>query len=155
MAPTNTSLHAKLCLLQCISKYTGPKDIDGKRHEQSLKALELRRAFTNQISYLCDGWKDGTTVTGSFLQSLENGNVLWVASNEGVGAKVLEFLNWAVLEVLRAVTDKSRANGEIELLNRAVALASDRLEFYRYQMCRFGEECLKYLIQCQGGDANG
>ncbi|KAK7926545.1 hypothetical protein PG985_003543 [Apiospora marii] len=145
----NTSLHSKLCLLQCISKYTGPKDIDSKRHEPSLEPIELRRAFTNQVSYLCDGRKDGTTVTGCFVQASGNENVLWVASNEGVEQNVRTFLEWMILEVLRVVTNESRNYYEEKLLVRAVALAADRLRFYQRKMCDFAKGCINSLTHCR------
>ncbi|KAK8129029.1 hypothetical protein PG984_010137 [Apiospora sp. TS-2023a] len=57
-------------------------------------------------------------------------------------------------EVLRVVTNESRKEDEKRLLKRAVALASDRLQFYRGQMRSFADECLNYLKQHQGRDAN-
>lgn len=48
---------------------------------------------------------------------------------------------------LKGVTKDSRKAVEEELLDKATALASDRMEFYKDQLLRYAKECLKQLRQ--------
>ncbi|KAK6853826.1 hypothetical protein PG995_010638 [Apiospora arundinis] len=92
-------LYKKLHLLQCISKYTAPREPVSQEQQQNLDKQELRRSFTDQIAYLCDGSKDGSTTTAVFLQDGKMRNhTLWFATNETMirfADVCLERLKWS------------------------------------------------------------
>ncbi|KAK8010083.1 hypothetical protein PG990_009048 [Apiospora arundinis] len=149
-------LYKKLHLLQCISKYTAPREPVSQEQQQNLDKQELRRSFTDQIAYLCDGSKDGSTTTAVFLQDGKMRNhTLWFATNETVDPRIRHFLEWVIGEALKNITKKSRESIEKDLLDRSTAIASNRIEFYRKQMILFAGECLKQLIWSNGSAPSG
>ncbi|KAK7435078.1 hypothetical protein Landi51_13192 [Colletotrichum acutatum] len=91
---------------------------------------DVRRRFLKNLAFLCDYRKGGSTATAIAVENRYDCYVFWVASNEGAGDKVVEFLE-DVLKTLRMfcepINELDRATTEEALLVRCTAFASGRL----------------------------
>ncbi|PMD67018.1 uncharacterized protein K444DRAFT_510514, partial [Hyaloscypha bicolor E] len=61
---------------------------------------ELRRSFMDKLAYICDFKKGGSTATALALQKTYQGATFWIATNETVKLKVIEFLQ-QILQLLK------------------------------------------------------
>ena len=90
---------------------------------------ELRRSFVDKLAYICDFKKGGNTVTALALQKTYQGVTFWIAANETVKPKVLEFLQ-RVLQSLKNAGGISRESIAMQLLALVVSFNLERLDYY-------------------------
>ncbi|KAF4773046.1 hypothetical protein HER10_EVM0001360 [Colletotrichum scovillei] len=120
-------LYEALVLLSIIRPIGGPHIVS---QLGTYTTQGVQRRFFKNLAFLCDYKKGGSTATAIAVEDCYDCYVFWVASNEGAGDKVVDFLE-DVLKILRmfceSINDMDRATAEEALLVRCTALASDRL----------------------------
>lgn len=120
-------LYEALSLLFIIRPIGGPHVVS---QLGNYTTQDVRRRFLKNLAFLCDYKKGGSTATAIAVENCYDCYVFWVASNEGAGDKVVDFLK-DVLNSLRMfcepINELDRATAEEVLLVRCTAFASDRL----------------------------
>ncbi|EXF73214.1 hypothetical protein CFIO01_05574 [Colletotrichum fioriniae PJ7] len=120
-------LYEALSLLFIIRPIGGPHVVS---QLGNYTVQDVRRRFLKNLAFLCDYKKGGSTATAIAVENCYDCYVFWVASNEGAGDKVVDFLK-DVLNSLRMfcepINELDRATAEEVLLVRCTAFASDRL----------------------------
>jgi hypothetical protein len=158
--PTKSELEfsTKLMLYAVLEPYRG---VHGEREmaedfgDPSLRSMvELRHDFLDKLSYLCDIEKNGSTTSAAALQQILGGVNLWIAANEGIKDKVFDFVEWVVCE-LKEVTKANHGDVERAILQKAVALAWQRMSFYRQRMLILVEQCRQVLKPVAAADSGG
>lgn len=93
-------------------------------------ATELRRSFMDQLAYICDFKRGGSTVTALALQQTPQGVTFWLAANDTVKQRVMYFLQ-EILTVLKNMKDGvTKESIEAQLLNRIISFNKERLDYY-------------------------
>ncbi|KAK1457510.1 hypothetical protein CMEL01_15990 [Colletotrichum melonis] len=120
-------LYEALLLLFIIRPIVGPHVVS---QLGTYTTQDVQRRFFKNLAFLCDYRKGGRTATAIAVENRYDCYVFWVASNEGAGDKVVDFLG-DVLKTLRMfcepINELDRATAEEALLVRCTAFASDRL----------------------------
>lgn len=111
---------------------------------------ELRRSFVDKLAYICDFKKGGSTVTALALQKTYQGVVFWLAANETVKPKVIDFLT-RVLQLLKKLEgEASRKGTETQLLALIVPFNKDRLDYYWSALLKDLPLCVERLEVLEG-----
>jgi hypothetical protein len=129
--------YPQLLLFKILASFKGQPT---PRHASANAIQERRRKFLDSFSYLCDTEKGGATVTAAALQRLLNGNILWLAANEGVRPDIKDYA-FEMLERLKGVRLADRKIVEDEILSLAIQKGTQRIEFYKEKMRKFAVEC--------------
>ncbi|KAI3558697.1 hypothetical protein CABS01_05363 [Colletotrichum abscissum] len=120
-------LYEALLLLFIIRPIVGPHVVS---QLGTYTTQDVQRRFFKNLAFLCDYRKGGRTATAIAVENRYDCYVFWVASNEGAGDKVVDFLE-DVLKTLRMfrepINELDRATAEVALVVRCTAFASDRL----------------------------
>lgn len=103
----------------------------------------------DKLAYVCDFKKGGSTVTALALQKTYQGVTFWVAANDTVKPRVMDFLQ-QILQLLKNVNSSSRANTESQLLSLVVAFNGDRLDYYWNTLSRDLPTCMDRLSGLEG-----
>lgn len=113
-----------------------------------LQLRELRRAFLDQLAYVCDYIKGGDTVTAMALEARPSGITFWVASNIAPSARTISFLQ-GILNTLRSLafsrSEHSRTIVEDEIAQRCIDFNLKRVEAYQTLMQKPLQQCLATL----------
>lgn len=110
---------------------------------------ELRRSFVEKLAYLCDFKKGGSTVTALAIQKTYQGVVFWLAANESVKPKVVDFLK-RILQLLKTVEVKAKKATEAELLALIVPFNKERLKWYWSALQKELPRCITRLEALEG-----
>ena len=110
---------------------------------------KLRRSFTDGIAYICAYEKGSRRVTAAALEKTPQGLKVWLAANENIGEKVIQFLEKVLSDIQRIaqLNDKESREWEGEqtvedLTSRIVAFNAPRIQTYYEQVSR------KYATAC-------
>jgi hypothetical protein len=155
----------KLLLYSLLNSY---RDILQDRHSVTAgdveagrkSTTELRRSFLDSVSYLCDNTKHGGTVTAAALrrdgnhQMISHSSTLYLAANEGIQPPVQRFARYLPY-ALGNVNSKNFEQIEGNVLDGAIALATERIAFYKWRLTVFVDRCLTDLKPQATGDNNG
>ncbi|KAJ0315631.1 hypothetical protein COL5a_011943 [Colletotrichum fioriniae] len=111
-------LYEALSLLFIIRPIGGPHVVS---QLGNYTTQDVRRRFLKNLAFLCDYKKGGSTATAIAVENCYDCYVFWVASNEGAGDKVVDFLK-DVLNSLRMfcepINELDRATAEEVLILR-------------------------------------
>ncbi|KIN09150.1 hypothetical protein OIDMADRAFT_109644, partial [Oidiodendron maius Zn] len=118
------------------------------RDPSDMQLRELRRAFLDQLAYVCDNIKGGDTVTAIALEAQPSGAIFWVASNNGVSTRTTGFLD-RVLCSLQSIsvcqTESARSTTEAELFQMCIKFGIRRVKAYQALLRKPLQQCLKNL----------
>jgi hypothetical protein len=130
ISPTvERQFHESQLLLYVLEKVRGEHKKRQNYHgELDQGETELRRSFVDKLAYICDFKKGGSTVTALALQKTYQGVTFWIAANETVKLKVIEFLQ-KILQLLKNVDSTSRETAETQLLALVVPFNKERLDY--------------------------
>ncbi|KAF4630477.1 hypothetical protein G7Y89_g7669 [Cudoniella acicularis] len=139
-------------LLYVLEKVRGEHKKRQNYHgELDQDETELRRSFIDQLAYICDFKKGGSTVTALALQKTYQGVIFWLAANETVKPKVIDFLR-RVFQLLKKVEDgASRKTTETQVLALIVPFNKDRLDYYWSALSRYLPLCVQRLEVLEDG----
>ena len=117
-------------LLYVLEKVRGEHKKRQNYHgELDQDETELRRSFVDKLAYICDFKKGGSTVAALALRKTYQGVIFWLAANETIKPKVIDFLR-RVLQLLKKVeVGASRKATETQLLALIVPFNKDRLDY--------------------------
>ena len=138
-------------LLYVLEKVRGEHKKRQNYHgELDQDETELRRSFIDKLAYICDFKKGGSTVTALALQKTYQGVIFWLAANETVKPKVIDFLR-LVLQLLKKVeVGASRKATETQLLALIVPFNKDRLDYYWSALSKYLPLCIERLEVLEG-----
>jgi hypothetical protein len=138
-------------LLYMLGKVRGEHQKRQNYHgELDQDETELRRSFVDKLAYICDFKKGGSTVTALALQKTYQVVIFWLAANETVKPKVIEFLR-RVLQILKKVeAEASRKATETRLLALMVPFNKDRLDYYWSALLKDRPLCVEHLEVLEG-----
>ncbi|PMD19081.1 hypothetical protein NA56DRAFT_214524 [Hyaloscypha hepaticicola] len=133
-------------LLYVLEKVRGEHKKRQNYHgELDQDETELRRSFVDKLAYICDFKKGGSTVTALALQKTYQGVIFWLAANETVKSKVIDFLR-QVLRLLKKVEGSaSRKATETQLLALVVPFNQERLDYYWSALSKYLPLCIERL----------
>ncbi|ORY68307.1 uncharacterized protein BCR38DRAFT_481788 [Pseudomassariella vexata] len=89
-----------------------------------------RRDFLENLSYLCDHTKGGSTTTAIGLEERDDCYVFWVAHNEQKSSKIMPFVE-SVLEDVRSflsLPQDKRASAMRQLIDKCIEFANPRVK---------------------------
>ncbi|KXH52867.1 hypothetical protein CSAL01_12221 [Colletotrichum salicis] len=118
-------LYEALILLSIIRPIGGPHVVS---QLGNYTMQDVRQRFLKNMAFLCDYKKGGSTATAIAVEDRSDCYVFWVASNEGAGDKVVDFLK-DVLKRLRMFCERfdDRVTAEEALVARCTVFAAARL----------------------------
>ncbi|TVY42409.1 hypothetical protein LOCC1_G004017, partial [Lachnellula occidentalis] len=111
---------------------------------------ELRRSFVDKLAYICDFRKGGSTVTALALQKTNQGVVFWLAANETVKVKVIDFLRTVLGHLKKVELGASTKTTETQLLACIVPFNNERINYYWKALSRDLPLCIKRLEALEG-----
>jgi hypothetical protein len=151
ISPTvERQFHESHLLLYVLEKVRGEHRKRQNYHgELDQGETELRRSFVDKLAYICDFKKGGSTVTALALQKTYQGVTFWIAANETVKLKAIEFLQ-QILQLLKNVDSSSRDAAETQLLALVVPFNKERLEYYWSALKHHLPVCMKRLDDLEG-----
>ena len=142
--------HESQLLLFVLEKVRGEHKKRQNYHgELDQDETELRRSFVDKLAYICDFKKGGCTVTALALQKTYQGVTFWIAANETIKPKVIEFLH-QVLQLLKIVEGVSRETAESQLLALIVSFNKERLVYYWSALNKHLPLCMERLQNLEG-----
>jgi hypothetical protein len=113
-------------------------------------STELRRSFVDKLAYICDFKKGGSTVTALALQKTYQGVTFWLAANETVKPKVIDFLR-QIFKILKQAEDGvTKEDLERQLIARIVPFNEERLDYYWSALDKDLDLCVERLKLLQG-----
>lgn len=137
-------------LLHVLEKVRGEHKKRQNYHgELDQDETELRRSFVDKLAYICDFKKGGSTVTALALQKTYQGVTFWVAANETIKPKVIEFLQ-QILLLLKNVDSIPREDIETQLQALVVLFNRERLDYYWSALERDLPLCMERLEDLEG-----
>ena len=151
ISPTvERQFHESQLLLYILEKVRGEHKKRQNYHgELDQGETELRRSFVDKLAYICDFKKGGSTVTALALQKTYQGVTFWIAANETVKLKVIEFLQ-QILQLLKNVDRTSRETTETQLLALVVPFNKERLDYYWSALKKDLPICMERLDDLEG-----
>lgn len=138
-------------LLYVLEKVRGDHSKRQNYHgELDQDATGLRRSFVDKLAYICDFKKGGSTVTALALQKTYQGVTFWLAANETVKPKVIDFLS-QILQLLKKVeVGASKKTTEMQLLALIVPFNEGRLDYYWSALRKDLKVCVGRLETLEG-----
>lgn len=126
-----------LLLLEALKRASQKRSKPEVDEPMSSSTTGFRRAFVDGIAYLCASERFSNHVTAAALERTPHGQVLWLATNDGVSQPTVNFLE-AVLKDLHlvatqeALKDRQKKAEDISpsLLRRAITFGAPRLQKY-------------------------
>ena len=104
---------------------------------------KLRRNFVDGIAYICSFTKEPKRVTAVAIEKTPQGNIVWLAANENIGKKVVQFLGSVLSDIQQISTpnDKDSRQKEGErmregLASKIVDFNTPRIGFYYKRVAR-------------------
>ena len=120
----------------------------------------LRRAFVDGIAFICAYEKSPHCVTAVALEKTPQGITVWVAANEKLEKKVIQFLESVLLDIRRIseLDDRGSRQGEgdrieEELTSRTITFNASRLLTYYKQVAQRVPKCLEIISE--GSEKSG
>ena len=133
-----------LLLLNALGQIRG-KRIKPESDPNSLSPniQKLRRSFVDGIAYICAYEKGSRRVTAAALEKTPQGITVWLAANEKLEEKVIQFLETVLSDIQRIAELDDRESrhrkGEQtveDLTSRVVAFNAPRIQTYCEQVAR-------------------
>lgn len=135
------TLYPRLVLYDAIAGFKP----ESRRPQPSIDpVVEYRRNFLDSFSYLCDVEKGGKTVTAAELQKLPQGNILWLAANEGIRNDVKAYAD-DIWRRLMSMEPESMIVVWEYIFQRAVQMCTPRLAFYKELLKKHATNCRMQL----------
>lgn len=113
-----------------------------------MQLRELRRTFSEQLAYVCDNIKGGDTVTAITLEAQPSSAVYWVASDNGVSRRTVEFLDKVLCSLQSLAScqpEYSRSVTDAELSQMCIEFGIRRVKAYQALMRKPLQQCLTNL----------
>ena len=117
---------------------------------------KLRRSFVDGIAYICAYEKGVRRVTAAALERTPEGILIWLAANENIEEKVIQFLGMILSDIqhiaeLDDMEDRQREGDQLpeDLTTRIVAFNGPRIQTYYEQVAR------KHAPACLDTISNG
>lgn len=120
-----------------------------RKHLSYLPLTDLRRIFLNELAYVCDYDKGGETVTAIGLQCTPEKQIIWAATNSGPRAKVIEFLNSLLTQLMRTATHAESNSLETDLASQCINFATQRVKKYRSLLRPLLRRCISHLLETE------
>jgi len=138
-------------LLYILEKIRGDHSKRQNYHgELDQDSTELRRSFVDKLAYICDFKKGGSTVTAVALQKTYQGVAFWLAANETVKPKVINFLQ-KILQILKQAGEGVlRKTLEKQLMAQIVPFNEERLNYYWSALDKNLSLCVQRLEMLHG-----
>ena len=144
-----------LLLLNSLGHIRGPRiKSEANTNTLSPNINGLRRAFVDGIAFICAYEKSPHCVTAVALEKTPQGITFWVAANEKLEGKVVEFLE-SVLSDIRRISelrdkDSRRREGdriEEDLMSRIITFNTPRILTYYKQVAQRVPKCLEIISE--------
>lgn len=120
----------------------------------SLHPQELRRAFLEQLAYVCDSAKGGDTVTAIALEGHPSSVTYWIASNKGPNEDVVLYVR-EILKLLGNLSspssEGSRKMLEDQIASKCVQFNVRRIKAYQTLIRKPLKICLEILSKLKEG----
>jgi hypothetical protein len=116
-------------------------------HFAYLPLTDLRRAFLNDLAYMCDYDKGGETVTAIGVQSTPQKHIFWVASNAGSKTKIIDFLRSLLTQLMDVSAAPDVAKLAAELALQCITFATPRIKKYRSHLKPLLRRCITHLSE--------
>ncbi len=133
-----------LLLLSALGQMRGER-LKSESHTNSMSPniQKLRRSFVDGIAYICAYEIGPRRVTAATLERTPQGITVWLATNEKIGEKVVEFLKDVLSDIQRIAEPDDRENRQKEggqtlkhLTSRIVSFNAPRIQTYYEQVAR-------------------
>ena len=142
-----------LLLLNSLGQIRGPRiKSEANSNALSPNIHELRRAFVNDIAYICAYEKSPHCVTAVALEKTPQGITVWVAANEKLKEKVIQFLKSVLSDIQRisklSDRDSRQREGdriEEELTSRTIIFNTSRILTYYKQVVEQVPKCVEII----------
>ncbi len=151
-----------LLLLSALGQIRG-KRIKSEANNDTLSPniQKLRRSFVDGIAYICAYEKGPSRVTAAALEKTPQEITVWLAANEEVGDKVIQFLDGVLADIQRISGPTGRSDRQWEgerieedLTSRIIDFNISRILTYYNQVARtWAPECLKIINE--GHESSG
>ena len=133
-----------LLLLNALDPIRGERiKPESEIHGNSPNVQKLRRSFVDGIAYICAYEKGPHHVTAAALEQKPQGIKVWLASNENIGDRVIQFLEKVLSDVqhISKLDDRESRQRAGEqtldgLISRIVAFNAPRIHTYYKQVAR-------------------
>jgi hypothetical protein len=106
-----------------------------------MELCELRRAFLDQLAYVCDYTKGGDTVTAIALEAQPSGVIFWITANSEVSRRTMSFLE----QLLKTLQLSYRAGSDRNHIETQIAQMC--IEF-GYQRAVVYQNLIKPNLKC-------
>lgn len=111
---------------------------------------KLRRSFVDGIAYICAYEKGPRRVTAAALEQTPQGILVWLAANQNIGEKVIQFLENILSDIQRIAELDDRESRQLkgeqmleDLTSKIVAFNAPRIQTYYEQVAlRHAPACL-------------
>ena len=142
-----------LLLLSSLGQIRGPRiKSEASTNTLSPNIYKLRRAFVDGIAFICAFEKGPHCVTAVALEKTPQGITVWVAANEKLEEKVIQFLESILLDIRRISEPSDRASRqgegdrlEEELTSRTITFNTPRILTYYKQVVQRVPKCLEII----------
>ncbi|KAH7327781.1 hypothetical protein B0I35DRAFT_472553 [Stachybotrys elegans] len=132
-----------LILLEALGKTRAPPD----RPDVLLDSRSRRRRIQDNLAYLCDTEKGGTTTSATGFELTAAGITLWIASNGAAAQKNCDFLRGVFSAVRRIMRfqDQEKTLAEDRFINEAILFAKPRVRKETTLLCKSINEMERFL----------
>lgn len=133
-----------LLLLNALGQIRGERiKAQSDTDDLSPNIQKLRRSFVDGIAYICAYEKGSRRVTAAALEKTPQWITIWLAANEKIGEKVIQFLDTVLSDIKRIAELDDRESRQREgeqtvedLTSRIVAFNAPRIQTYYEQVAR-------------------
>jgi hypothetical protein len=120
-----------------------------------LPIADVRRAFLNELSYVCDYDKGGDTVTAIGVEETPQGYVFWVSANTCPEKKAVGFLRSILCTLKSIAADQSEDDTRMnDLAKECIRFAAPRIKKYLTLIRKYNRRCKPHLQGTQSVDGN-
>lgn len=111
---------------------------------------ELRRAFLDQLAYVCDYTKGGDTVTAIALEAQPSGVIYWITANSGVSPGTIRFLEQLLNTLqLSCQAGSDRNHIETQIAQMCIEFGRRRDRSYQKLIEPLLKRCIRHLSRSQ------
>jgi hypothetical protein len=136
-----SEIYPRLALLEALSTF---KDEPKPRPLSDDLKCQARRNFLDSFAYLCDTRKGGSTVTAAAIESSGDGDILWLAANEGISDVTLDYAR-SLLDLSKTATPHTQDSVRDNIVRLAVHQCRHRVLFYQHEVRRYAINCRMIL----------
>jgi hypothetical protein len=137
-----------LVLLSILEPTRGDLEPNSTSRFNTAESYNLWHKFLDQISWLCDYKKGGTTVSSIAVQATIQGPTYWLAANSNPSAMAKPHLEWVLGELtnLHNLSPDQLQIVEDEIVARSIAFSSEKIKTYGRLLCKSIKFVLEHLV---------